>query len=147
MKSSVTRMSRHYWLKESKVALWWSNLWFIGLHKKISFETTTRFIQWICAGISLTGSDWDVGGGYMVATDPFFVQKSSMWPPHYRFTVSLTAVNLRLHKFNEKTCKAALCWLLFGSLRACTYVRLFRLHREQVSLGTKVKSPTSGSGF
>lgn len=32
------------------------------LHKKISFGTITQFNQRICAGISLTGREWDVGG-------------------------------------------------------------------------------------
>lgn len=97
----VTR-TKHYWQKENKVVLSWSNLDFMDFtRREISFGTITRFIQWICAGISLTGSEWDVcvcgggvgWGGYMLATDPLFVQKSSMWPPLCRFTVSLTAVN------------------------------------------------------
>lgn len=32
-----------------------------GLYKKIILETITRFIWWICTGISWTGSEWDVG--------------------------------------------------------------------------------------
>lgn len=34
-----------------------------GFQNKISFETITQFIQWICSGIGLTASELGGGGG------------------------------------------------------------------------------------
>lgn len=91
-------------LNENKVALWWSNLWFMDFTRRLvveqllgSFSGFVQALVWQAVNGML--------GGYMVATAPLFVQKCSMWPPHGRFPVSLTAVNLRVHKSNEKTCK------------------------------------------
>lgn len=94
-----------------------------GLHKKLSCGTTTRFIQRICAGISLTGSEWDVGGdgggGYMVAPAPLFVQKSSMWPPHGRVPCLTDSSKSASAQIQWENMQAALCWLLCWSLRSC----------------------------
>lgn len=149
----VTR-TRHYWQKENKVVLSWSNLDFMDFtRREISFGTITRFIQWICAGISLTGSEWDVcvwgvcgglcvWGGYMLATDPLFVQKSSMWPPLCRFTVSLAVNSTREHvKQLFVDCHSEVC----ARARTCGWSSL--LPMEKVSISNKVKSPTSGSVF